>query len=172
MTAPKRPGLVRKLVLNDAGPEFDSVGIARSAALRKRTSAPDNWEQAKSYLHNNLQDQFPGFDADDWKALAETIWRNEDGRPVADYDKSLLRMSNDVDYDNRQLQLWPEFRIFRSTPTLLIRGENSRLMTIPIVETMRATLPSLTVLDAKGQGHVPCLDRDGLTQAVLEFLGR
>ena len=44
LAATKRPGMVRKLVLNDASAEFDAVGIARSNALVQRADHPTNWE--------------------------------------------------------------------------------------------------------------------------------
>lgn len=166
----KRPGLVRKLVLNDAAPEFDPVGIARHAALMHRNATPSNWSDCAAQLERDKGAEFPQFDTQDWQDMAHQIWRDDNGHPVPDYAKDLKRWSNLVDYDSRRPSLWPEFGILRNRPVLLVRGEHSDLVTQQIVEIMQSSHDDLNMLLAANQGHVPQLDRDGLSVQVLEFL--
>lgn len=166
----KRPGLVRKLVLNDAAPEFDAVGIARHAALMHRNATPSNWSDCAAQLERDKGAEFPQFDTRDWQDMARQIWRDENGKPVIDTAKDLKRWSNLVDYDSRRPSLWPEFAILRNRPVLLVRGEHSDLVTEQIVEAMQSIHHDLRIQIAANQGHVPQLDRDGLSVQVLEFL--
>jgi len=166
----KRPGLVRKLILNDATPEFDAVGIARRAALAHRADTPASWEAAAEMLQSMKGEEFPYFEHQDWLDMARHRWRDVDGKPSIDTAKGLVRWSNMADYDNRQPNLWPEFAVFNNRPVLLIKGEYSGLVTPEIVEKTAAHHADLKVITAKGQGHVPQLERGHLTDNVLDFL--
>ena len=171
LAATKRPGMVRRLVLNDASAEFDAVGIARRNALVQRAGHPANWELGAEQMKEMKSEEFPYFADADWMDLARQKWRDLDGRPVVDIAKGLVRWSNLGDFDNEQPSLWPQFAIFRDRPVLMVRGEFSGLVTGDIAAKTAAHHPGLRVMVAKGQGHVPQLERGHLTEHVLKFLG-
>ncbi len=168
----KRPGLVRKLILNDAAPEFDAVGIARRTALMQRAGQPTSWEDAAEQLHSLKGEEFPYFSQPDWLDLAHQKWRDEAGKPALDTAKKLFRGSNLADYDNRQPSLWPEFALLNTRPVLLIRGEFSSLVTAEVSQKTAAQHTKLEIIVAKGQGHFPQLERGHLTDQILDFLQR
>lgn len=168
----KRPGLVQKLVLNDAAPEFDAVGIARRTVQMQRASQPTTWEECVEHLKSLKGEDFPAFTDDDWMDMAKQSWRDEEGVPVKDIAKGLKRWSNLVDYDNEQPSLWPEFAMFKNRPVMLVQGEHSSLVTDDIVEKTVQHHDHLAVAKAKGQGHVPQLERGQLTLQVMTFLAR
>ena len=170
LAATKRPGLVRRLVLNDASAEFDAVGIARHNALVQRTDHPATWDLGAEQLKDMKGEEFPYFGDADWMDLARQKWRDIDGRPVIDIAKGLVRWSNAGDFDSEQPSLWPQFAIFKDRPVLMVRGEFSGLVTSDIAAKTAAHHPELHLILAKGQGHVPQLERGHLTENVLKFL--
>lgn len=167
----KRPGLARRVVLNDAAPEFDAVAIARETALNQRGRAPATWEDAIKLLRERKGATFSAFRDEDWEHAASIRWHEVDGKPAPTNDKKLVRFSNSVDYDAPQPRLWTEFKLLDKTPALLVHGENSALVSPAIVEQMKAEHPGLTVEVAEGQGHVPALHLGDLPQRIGDFLG-
>ena len=83
----RRPSLVRRLILNDAAPEFDAVGIARRTALMQRTDKPTNWQECAEQLRDLKAEEFPQFSDQDWLDMAEQNFRLEEGGPVPDIAK-------------------------------------------------------------------------------------
>jgi len=166
----KRPGLARRAVLNDAAPEFDAVAIARETALNQRGKAPARWEDAVDLLRERKAASFPAFSDEDWEHAASIRWHEVDGKPAPTNDKNLVRFSNSVDYDAPQPRLWTEFRLLGNTDVMLVRGENSALVTPDIVEQMKAAHAGLKIEIAGGQGHVPALHLGDLPQRIGDFL--
>ncbi len=170
LTAPKRPSLIRKLIFNDGGPEFDNVGIARLTALRQRQSLPTNWQDAMESLKQLKAESFPKLTDKHWNTLVRTIWHEDKGKFTPNIQPGLSRQSNAANYDEKQLQVWNELKLFRLHPVLLIRGENSLLMNIEIAEKFAKHMDDFQILVAKGQGHVPLLQVDGFSKKILAFL--
>lgn len=165
-----RPGAVAKLVLNDAGPALDNVGIARQTALRQRQASAKTWDEARDQMKALWAQDFPESQDDDFMAMAKLNWRDEGGKPVLNRNSKLKRLSNTVNYDERQPELWKEFALFRRCPSLLIRGEHSTLLSEEIAGEMASVHGNLTRLEAYGQGHVPDLSAPGLPEAIMAFL--
>lgn len=170
LTAPKRPSLIKKLILNDAMPEFDGVGLARMASNTQRASAPTNWDEAMIAAKASMGEAFTAFGEDDWKDIVRTIWHDNNGKPVPAYQSSLRRLSNSFDYDAPQLVFWRELSILAKRPILLVQGENSLLVTQQFVDLMSEKLSHFERIVANGQGHTPSLHLDGLDDEVLKFL--
>lgn len=170
LTAPKRPGMFRRLVLNDGGPEFDTVGIARLTTAGKRAPDPRDWDDAIKISQTVRGDGFTAFSQEDWDDLVRTIWKDVDGKPVPNHDKGLKRLSNTADYDAKQPLLWEEHLLFKSTPTLLIRGENSELITPELADRILKDRRRSTVITASGQGHAPVLHLPSLPADIARFL--
>ncbi len=170
LTGPIRPSLVRKLILNDTGPELDSVGIARQIALRQRQSPANNWQEAVDNLKQLKGKEFPTLSNSQWEAMARTVWRDEGGKPVPDIRLGLQRMANAVSYDEKQVQLWKEVKLFDRCHKLLVRGEHSSLLTVEIAQRLMDRIPNLQEVVAEGQGHVPILHLNGLVGEILSFL--
>ncbi len=170
LTGPKRPSTIGRLILNDAGPEFDSVGIAKLGTTMKRAPQPADWADAVDILKKIKGETFTIFNAEDWQDLARTIWKDENGRPVQNYDNKLYRLSNVDDFDNKQPLVWQEFALFKTTPTLFIRGSKSELMTEALADKILTHQTHAKLAIATGQGHAPVLHKENLPQSIAEFL--
>ncbi len=170
LAAPKRPGMVRRLVLNDSGPEFDAVGIARMNALRKRAKQPQSFEDAAEQSKQMLGDQFPDLTREDWLEMSRHRWRDAGGKLLPNLTNDLIQQSRSFDFDTKQPELWAEFKLFQHRPVLLIRGENSPLVTQKDAERLREAHGGLVECVAMRQGHVPLLEKNDLPQKIAEFL--
>ena len=170
LVAPKRPSTIGRLILNDAGPEFDSVGIAKLSTTMKRAPEPADWSDAVDVLKKIKGQTFSSFNDQDWQDMAKTIWKDENGRPVKNYDKELHRLSNAEDYDSKQPLVWQEFKLFKNTPTLFIRGAKSELMTEALSDKILKLQGRAKLAIATGQGHAPALHKDNLPQSIADFL--
>ncbi len=166
----RRPGLLRRLILNDAAPEFDDVGFARTTTLTHRASPPKTWDNAVEILKATKGTEFTALNDSNWNVLARMIWRDQNGKPKEDYTKAIARRAKSVDFDERQPALWTEFKMLKQTQLLLIRGANSLLVTDEIASRMADTLDNMSEVIARGQGHVPILHINKIPQAVHDFL--
>ncbi len=168
-TAPKRPGLLRRFVLNDGGPQLDGVGLARLAALGKRGRVPKDWDDAAAVLRAMTPGDFTALDDAGWDRRARAVWRQEKGRFVPDVDRSLVQSFFDGTSEEVR-PFWQELKVLRAVPGLLIRGETSPLVTAELSAKVRRGHGDMVELLADGQGFVPSLDKPELTHAIIDFL--
>ncbi|MBQ0960078.1 alpha/beta hydrolase [Ideonella sp. 4Y11] len=160
-------GRIRRLVLNDMGPE-----IATSAVERIRTYAGS---PASFATVGELEQYFRSIYAPygwlsdaQWRRLTETsVRRLPDGRVTPHYDPQMVRQFIDhpADYDQ-----WPQWDSL-DIPVLCLRGEHSDLLEAPVAEQMRLRGPRATVVTVPGCGHAPALNTPAQFALVEDFLG-
>ncbi len=165
-----RPGLPKKVILNDIGPEIDGIGLARIKATLERHTLPATWAQAESGLRELMGGQFTAFGDEDWKWLTEATYKDLDGKPVRDFDANVAKLLNEIDLDQPLPDLWPQFVGLKHIPVLTIRGENSDLLSASIVEKMHKVHPQMQSVIVPGQGHAPKLMSGKLGSRILKFL--
>ena len=87
-----RPQIARRRWCSTtSGRSIEARGLARIKTYVGRTPAPDDWDDAVRILRRLHGAQFTALSDDDWDAFARMTYRDEDGRPVADYDPALGR---------------------------------------------------------------------------------
>jgi pimeloyl-ACP methyl ester carboxylesterase len=72
-----------------------------------------------------------------------------------------------LDLEKPLPDLWPYFMGLRNTPTLVVRGANSDLLSAATVEEMAKRHPDCAVIAVPNQGHAPML-ADQPTLAAIE----
>jgi pimeloyl-ACP methyl ester carboxylesterase len=165
-----RPGSLAGLVLNDIGPILEPRGLARIKTYVGSTPAPDGWEDAVKILQRLHGAQFTALGDEDWQAYARMTFREENGRPVADYDPALARTLDGVEFDQPMPTLWNEFRALAAVPILAIRGENSDLLSAETLEQMAAAHQRFESVIVPGEGHAPLLRHGQLFHHISAFL--
>jgi pimeloyl-ACP methyl ester carboxylesterase len=165
------------VILNDLGAELDAVGLERIMALVGQNADFASWEAAADSLKIAYQDRFIGVDAGGWERFARAIYREKNGRIVPDYDLNLGSAMRCGASDGRPAQagsvnLWPMFAALSDVPTLLLRGENSDLLSARTAWKMKGVKPDLVITTVNGRGHVPFLDEPEAIVAIDAFLGR
>jgi len=164
-----RPSMMAGVVLNDIGPVLDAKGLDRIKDYLGIPPVPlDTWEDAAAAIEASHAEDFPDLRAPDWLAWAQRTFREENGKPVLDYD---LKLRDAVlEQTGPVAEMWPQFRAMADIPTLVLRGENSDLLSVQTVEEMRRAKPDLTAVTIKGRGHVPLLDEYESVSAINAFL--
>ena len=167
-----RPAAIGAAVFNDIGPVLEMAGLLRIKQYVGRMPRPDSWSDAVHILRSAMGGHFPALDDAGWDAYARTTWREgEDGLEPA-CDPALSTVLKDVDPAEPAPTLWPQFDALPRVPLMVIRGENSDLLSREAVGMMRARRPDLAVLEVPGQGHAPLLRGDATLDPIAAFVAR
>jgi pimeloyl-ACP methyl ester carboxylesterase len=170
MMAMTRRSVVAGLVLNDIGPAVEARGLARIKTYVGRTPSPDDWEDAAQIQRRLHSAQFPRWTDADWDQFARLTYREENGRPVSDYDPKLATTLAGVEFDRPVPALWDEFRTLAGLPMLALRGANSDLLSAATVETMRSIHPGLESIVIPDEGHPPQLRQPQVLARISAFI--
>lgn len=167
-----RPAAIGAVVFNDIGPVLDMAGLLRIKQYVGRMPRPDSWSDAVHILRAAMGGHFPTLDDAGWDFYARTTWREgEDGLEHA-CDLALSAVLKDVDPAEPAPTLWPQFDALPRVQLMVIRGENSDLLSRETVGMMRARRPDLVVLDVPGQGHAPLLRDETTLGPIAAFVAR
>ena len=106
----------------------------------------------------------------EWERMTAALYRVENGRPVADFDRKLVKTLAAMDLSSPMATLWPQFDGFGSVPLMVIRGANSKLLSAATVEEMARRHAGMVAVTVAGQGHPPMLDTGDLPERIAGFL--
>lgn len=165
-----RPASVAGLVLVDIGPVIEPLGLARIKSYIGRTPAPHDWDDAANILQRLHGAQFTGWDADEWRQFARLTFRDEDGVPVSDYDPKLGDTLARIEFDEPLPDMWAQFKALANIPILVIRGENSDLLSARTVKVMKEVHPGLETVEVACQGHSPMISGTQLLNKISSFM--
>ena len=164
-----RPAAIAGVALHDVGPTLEPVGLARIKSYIGQTPVPGSWSDAAAILRQLHGPRFTALNDDDWDAFARLVYRDEDGNPVSDYDPALAHSLDGIDFDGPLPGLWKEFGTLGRIPVLVIRGENSDILSAATLEEMARVHPGLESIVVAGEGHAPLL-RHALLQRISSFV--
>jgi len=170
LLGPARPAALAGVVLNDIGPVLEPQGLARIKSYVGRLPQLNSFEEAAESLRELFSPQFPALSANDWMKLAQSMFRDQDGRIIPDYDPKLAHALRDVDIERPLPALWEQFDALADVPLLIIRGANSDLLSAATVEAMRARRRQCEVLVVPDQGHAPLLTDDETIARIGAFV--
>ena len=169
MALAAQPGSpVRKLILNDAAPVIGRPALERIATYvgERRTFA--SLEDAEKYIRTISAPFGPHTDAQ-WRTLTETwVRKNEDGTWRPHYDPRIAETYR-ASMPEKDLELWPLYDAVRC-PTLLIRGEQSDVVSRATAAEMARRGPKAKVIEVRGVGHAPTLLNPDQIALVRDFL--
>jgi pimeloyl-ACP methyl ester carboxylesterase len=158
---------VDKLIVNDVGTIIEPAALARISSYVGRD--PDFASMAELEAHiRAVSAPFGPLTDGQWRALSESsARRTTDGRFRLKYDPGIavpFKQSTPQSGD-----LWPVWDAIRC-PTLLIRGEESDLLSRDTASQMRARGPKPRQIDVPGVGHAPMLMTDEQIEPIADFL--
>jgi len=165
-----RPGIMRAVVFNDIGPEIDGTGVVRIKNYVSNAKAPDSWGEAKEAIAAIGSIQFPRWDERELERQAQLIFKEENGKIIRRYDKNLARTFDAINLDQPLPSFWPQFSGLTHLPLMLIRGDNSDMLSMETVEKMQAVHPDMELVIAPEQGHAPDLGIGLLSQSIGNFV--
>ena len=159
-------GRIKRLVLNDNGPQLAEAAIAR---IRSYAGSPATFatiSELEAYFRTVYKPY--GFLTDaQWRRLTETsVRRLPDGRVTPHYDPAMVQqfIQHPNDYD--LWEAWDQLDI----PVLCLRGEDSDLLLAETADAMRSRGPRAVVTTIKGCGHAPALNVPAQFALVERFL--
>jgi pimeloyl-ACP methyl ester carboxylesterase len=159
-------GRIRRMVLNDMGPEIAESAVNRIRTYAGSPAAFDTVGELETYFRTVYKPYGALTDAQ-WRRLTETsVRRLPDGRVTPHYDPAMVRqfVLHPKDYDQ-----WPEWDSL-SLPVLCLRGEASDLLEPPVAQAMRERGPRAQVVEIPGCGHAPALNVPAHFELVERFL--
>ena len=157
-------------MLNDIGPVVEGEGLAHIRAYLERAPKPKSMADAVAIQRATHGQAFSALTDADWTRMAEALYRMEKGRPVADFDRRLVKTLAALDLSRPIPQFWPQFDGLCAVPLMVIRGENSKLLSAATVEEMARRHPSMVSVTVAGQGHPPMLETGDLPARIAAFL--
>jgi pimeloyl-ACP methyl ester carboxylesterase len=170
--AATRPSVLKAAVFNDIGPVIEAAGLAHIRSYLENASPAATFaqaEQAQRAIHGT---DFPALSDQDWTRMVKAIYRDENGRPVADYDPALVNTVVALDLRQSLPALWDQFEVLQAIPVMVIRGENTRLLSTGTVAEMERRHPGMEVIRVARQGHPPMLETGDLPERIAHFLAQ
>jgi len=153
-TAGALRGRIRKLVLNDNGPELAESALARIRGYAGRPAAFETVSELEQYFRKVYQ-PYGWLSDGQWRRLTETSTRRlPDGRVTPHYDPAMVRQFAVHPNDYLQWDAWDALDI----PVLALRGETSDLLLPEVAEAMRNRGPRAVVVTIADCGHAPALN--------------
>ena len=166
--AAAQPASFGPLVLNDIGPVIERSGLARISAYAGRIPLPGSWPEATKLVRDMNVRAFPSVPEDKWEQMARQWFNERQGRPAPGYDPKIGNSLSVL--DGPVPALWPQFEALKSHPLMVLRGENSDILSAETVDEMRRRHPLFTDLVVKGQGHAPLLADKATISGISAFL--
>jgi pimeloyl-ACP methyl ester carboxylesterase len=172
LLAVMRPSAIGCAILNDIGPVIETAGLARIMGYAGKIPLPRDWDEAMSIVRDINIRQFPTLDTTVWGKLTRQLFNEEDGCPAPAYDPKVGTALSEVDIAKPVPSMWEHFESLFQAPVMVLRGENSDLLSAATVQEMQARHPALTSAVVRNEGHAPLL-LDRLSQRMIsDFLVR
>ncbi len=165
------PGLVEAAVLNDIGAVIDTAGLLRIKGYVGRSLSSDvTWEGLTKAMMAVNSKEYPRLDLDGFERFARRIFKDVGGRPALDYDPTLALGFADVTSDAPLPDLWAPYRAMTGTPTLVVRGALSDLLSAETVAEMESINPACRSIVVPDEGHAPLFEDDLSQRALVAWL--
>jgi pimeloyl-ACP methyl ester carboxylesterase len=167
-----RPAVVRAAVLNDIGPVIEPQGMARIRGYVGRLPEPRTISEAITLLKETMGERFRGLSDADWELYARMTFSDSVGRIATRYDRKLMKALEGLDLEQPMPEFWPQFDGLRAVPMLILRGENSDLLSAETLEKMIRRHKAAETCIVPGQGHAPLLTGPAVMDRILDFAAR
>lgn len=147
-------GRIRRLVLNDIGPQLGATAVTRIRSYAGNPSQFDRVSELEQYFRT-IYKPYGWLSDEQWRRLTETSARRTlDGKVTPHYDpKMVLQFEcHPRDYDQ-----WEAYDAI-DVPVLCLRGETSDLLLPETADEMRRRGPRAVVVTIPDCGHAPALN--------------
>jgi pimeloyl-ACP methyl ester carboxylesterase len=158
---------VTSLVVNDVGPVLEAGALARIAAYVGLDPVFDSFASLEAHIRE-VSAPFGALTDAQWHTIASTTARETpDGRWRLKYDPGIAVPFRAVAAQNSDI--WAIWDAIRS-PTLLLRGAQSDLLSSATAAEMRSRGPKPEVVEVPSVGHAPMLLSEEQIAPVEAFL--
>ncbi len=165
-----QPQRLRAAVLNDIGPVLDLRGMARIRSYIGKLPPPGSWADAVDVAKTTLGPHFNGLGPLDFETWAHQTFAETAGVFSARYDPALMKTLESLDLTAPLPDMWPQFEALKEVPVLVLRGENSDLLSPETLTEMSRRHPRLDSFIVPGQGHAPLLLDTPSIERITRFI--
>jgi pimeloyl-ACP methyl ester carboxylesterase len=165
------PDRIAGAVLNDVGPVVEPEGLQAIKQYVGQGGSFPTWVHAARSLAEVHADTYPHYDLADWLAMAKrTMVLVSNGRVAFDYDMRIAEPILAAQGDGDHPDLWPMLKALAGRPTVLVRGERSRILSAATFAQMAQSLPGARTVTVPATGHAPTLDEPEVKAAIDAML--
>lgn len=159
-------GRIRRLVLNDIGPELEPAALQRIRDYAGRPPAFATASELEAYFRQ-VYAPYGWLSDAQWRRLAQTSTRRlPDGRFTPHYDPAMVSQFIHHPQDYERWAEWDRLAL----PVLVLRGADSDLLSPAVFEAMRVRGPRAVGVTIDGCGHAPALNTPEQLGLVERFL--
>jgi pimeloyl-ACP methyl ester carboxylesterase len=159
-------GRIRRLVLNDNGPELAQPALERIKAYAGQPPSFATVAELEAFFRT-VYAPFGAMSDAQWRQLTETSLRRlPDGRVTPHYDPA---MAAQFEHHPEDYSLWDAWDSL-DLPVLCLRGEDSDLLLADTAQAMRERGPRAAVVTIPGCGHAPALNTPEQIGVIERFL--
>lgn len=171
MMAEQKPEKILGVILNDIGPEVGRLGLRRMMSNIGKHFYADSWETAAKYAKVMNRHVFPDYSEDKWLSLAKKLYRlSNRGCLVLNYDPVVVSAIYQGKEHVLPARLWKLYGNLKKIPLLIIRGENSDILSQQCFLKMSEMHKHAVTVTVGGRGHAPMLDELHLEVLIRRFL--
>ena len=177
MIAATNPDSIKRLILNDVGAKVSAAGLQEIAAYIGQEMEFEDNQQVEAFMRATYSG-FGELNDKHWQHLATyACFTNSDNKRQLAYDpriaQSFKSAVTDLDSDIKSglksdidlSAIWQQI----TSPTLIIRGQHSNLLTASCANNM-AQATHAHVVEVEGCGHAPALMKKKQVAQVRDFL--
>lgn len=157
---------ITHLVVNDIGPDIPEAGTGRIATYVGSPPIYETVAEMDAWLRRNYAPFGPNSDAF-WQRMVDTSVRRTDaGKVTVHYDPAIVTQFT---HHKADLDVWDAYDAI-TAPTLLLRGETSDVLSVPVAAKMTQRGPRPRLVEFPGIGHAPTLATDAEIDLLRQFL--
>ena len=160
---------VKAAIINDVGPRLAEEGLLRIGGYVGAKREPvSHFSSCIEHIKSINKVAFPDADEAFWTKMAKrTFAKNQGGKWELNYDPNISKALAEAGHAP---ELEPGWQALNDTPTLLIRGALSDLLSKEIVDEMRRSRPGFSYAEVDRVGHAPTLSEPKAIDAIVSFL--
>jgi pimeloyl-ACP methyl ester carboxylesterase len=163
---------VRKMVINDIGPNLNFPALSRIGEYIAQDVRFDSFEAGRDYIRT-VSAPFGPHSDDEWDKLARDVLRKDnEGSWRRHYDLAIAKGFEGMTEESTkrgEAALWATYDAIRA-PVLLVRGSESDLLTRETAQAMTERGPCAQLAEIPGVGHAPTFMHDDQIALVKNFL--
>lgn len=172
MMAAGNPGLIRRLVLNDIGAIVLATGLKRILGYVGTSGIFASKDDAMAYLKSTLA-PFGLTSETEWQYMLQISCNVlPDGKYSLRYDPAIsepFRNAAKTGTEITDIDLSAFWKPI-ACPTLILRGENSDILSSQTAQDMAHARPDVTLKEFAGAGHAPALLSAAQIMVITDWL--
>ena len=170
LLASAQPTAIVGVVLNDIGPVIEPTGLARIKNYVGKLPQPKSFEEGAEIFRRLFGQHFTKLTDQEWLGYSRRSFKVEHRKLVPTYDTYLARTMEGINFEQPLPAMWPQFDSLGRVPLMVLRGQNSDLLSETTVAAMRTRRTAMETITVPDQGHAPILSGPLVLDRLAAFV--